>query len=69
MDADHPVRIHRVPVKRSGSGTGAGTRKDREKPIEIRGKYRAEWREFSDPPGTGYTKSRYFLLRVRPSDC
>ena len=52
-----------------GSNTGAGTRKGRESAIEIRGRYRARWREYSNPAGTGYTKFRYLLLRVRPRDC
>ena len=26
---------------------------------------RAQWREYSDPAGTGYTKFRYLLLHVK----
>ena len=47
---------------------GAGTTKDREEPIGIRGLYRARWREYSNPAGTGYTRFRCLLLRVRPRD-
>ena len=49
--------------------TSASTLKGRETPLEIRGRYKADWREFSDPPGTGYTGFRYLLLQVRPRDC
>ena len=49
--------------------TGAGTLKGREKAIGIRGLYRAQWREYSNPAGTGYTRFRCLLLRVRPPDC
>ena len=48
---------------------GAGTTKDREEPIEIRGRYRTRWRDYSNPDGTGYTRFRYLLLRVTPRDC
>ena len=48
---------------------GAGTTKDREESIEIRGRYTARWKEYSDPPGTGYTNFRYLLLHVKPRDC
>ncbi len=51
------------------SGTGAGTRKDREEPIDLRGTYRTDWREFSDPPGSGYTRFRYLLVSVGDRNC
>ena len=43
---------------------GAGTTEGRERPIEIRGRYRAQWREYSSPEGTGHTRFRYLLLHV-----
>ena len=46
---------------------GAGTTDGRERPIEIRGRYRAQWREYSSPEGTGYTRFRHMLLHVKPS--
>ena len=46
---------------------GSGTTKGREMPIEIRGRYRAHWREYSSPAGSGYTKFRYLLLHVKPT--
>ena len=46
--------------------TGAGTLKGREKPIGLRGLYRTQWQDYSNPAGTGYTKFRYLLLQVRP---
>ena len=49
------------------SRAGAGTLKGRENPIEITGKYTPRWKEYSNPPGTGYTKFRYLLLHVMPS--
>lgn len=49
--------------------TSAKTLKGKKIQIDIRGRYRADWREFSDPPGTGYTRFRYLLLQVRPWDC
>ena len=48
---------------------GAGTLKGREVPIETAGKYTPRWKEYSNPPGTGYTKFRYLLLHVKPRDC
>ena len=52
-----------------GPRTSASTLKGRETPLEIRGRYRAEWREFSDPPGTGYTRFRYLLVSVGDRNC
>ena len=49
-----------------GPRTSASTLKGRETPIEIRGQYRAHWREYSNPHGTGNTRFRYLLLNVRP---
>ena len=49
-----------------GRGTGAGTTKDREAPLEISGVYRTRWREYSNSRGTGNTKFRYLLRHVRP---
>ncbi len=49
-----------------GPRTSASTLKGRETPIEIRGRYRADWQEFSDPLGTGYTRFRYLLIQVEP---
>ncbi len=48
---------------------GTGTVKGRERPVEIRRRYRALWQEYSDLGGTGHTKFRYLLLQVRPSEC
>ena len=45
---------------------GPGTTKGRENRIDIRGRYQARWREYSEPPGTGYTKFRYLLLSLTP---
>ena len=50
---------------RAGPGTVAG----RETPIEIRGRYRAQWREYSSPEGTGHTRFRYLLLHVNYRNC
>ena len=47
---------------------GSGTTKGRETPVEIRGRYKAQWQEYSDPAGTGYTKFRYLLLHVNCRD-
>lgn len=52
-----------------GPRTSASTLKGRETPLEIRGRYKAGWREFSDPLGTGYTRFRYLLLQASPRDC
>ena len=48
---------------------GAGTLKGREDPIEIRGRFRTRWREYSNPGGAGYIRFRYLLLHVKPRDC
>ena len=48
-----------------GPRTSASTLKGKETPIEIRGRYRAHWREYSNPQGTGNTRFRYLLLHVR----
>ena len=47
-----------------GPRTSASTLKGREKPIEIRGRYRTDWQQYSDPEGTGYTRFRYLLIHV-----
>ena len=47
-----------------GPRTGAGTMKGRETPLEIRGDYRMEWRDYSRPIGTGDTQFRCLILRV-----
>lgn len=52
-----------------GPRTSASTLKGRETPIEIRGRYRAEWREYSNPEGTGYTQFRYLLVSVGDQNC
>jgi len=44
------------------SGTGAGTTKDRENPLTLKGSYWTQWREYSNPQGTGNTRFRYLLL-------
>ena len=49
---------------RWGPRTSPSTLKGKDIPIEIRGRYRADWREFSNPPGAGSTKFRYLLLSV-----
>ena len=46
---------------------GSGTTKGRETPVEISGRYQAQWQEYSTPPGSGYTKFRYLLLHVNPT--
>ena len=48
-----------------GPRTSASTLKGRETPIEIRGRYRAYWREYSNPQGTGSTRFKYLMLHVR----
>lgn len=52
-----------------GPRAGTGTVRGREGPVEIRGRYRPQWREYSSPEGTGHTRFRYLLLQVRPSEC
>ena len=47
---------------------GAGTVCGRERLIDIGGRYRARWRDYSDPAGTGYTRFRYLLLHVSSRD-
>lgn len=49
-----------------GPRTSVSTLKGRETPLEIRGRYRAQWREYSHPHGMGNTRFRYLLLHVRP---
>ena len=44
---------------------GSGTKKGRETPVEISGRYQAQWQEYSSPPGSGYTRFRYLLLHVK----
>ena len=70
-DADFAVYEGRkiTGTLRWGPRTSASTLRGRETPIEIRGRYGADWREYSDPSETGYTKFGYLLLRVRSRDC
>ena len=49
-----------------GPRTSASTLKGRETPIDIRGRSLAQWREYSNPQGTGNTRFRYLLLHVMP---
>ena len=44
-----------------------GTTKGRETPVEISGRYQAQWQEYSSSPGSGYTRFRYLLLYVKPT--
>ena len=46
-----------------GPRTSASTLKGRETPLEIRGRYRADWQEYSNPPGSGSTRFRYLVPR------
>ena len=41
-----------------------GTKEGRDSPINIRGRYRVDWREYSNPEGTGHTRFRYLILHV-----
>ena len=50
-----------------GPDTSASTLKGRDTPIEIRGRYRAQWQEYSSPSGSGHTRFRYLLLHVKPT--
>ena len=50
-----------------GPGTSPSTLRGKANPIEIRGRYRAKWREYSNPLGTGNTRFRYLLLQVKPT--
>ena len=54
---------------RWGPRTSASTLKGREAPLVIRGRYRADWREYSDPSGTGYTRFRYLMVSVGNRGC
>ena len=67
-DADFVIYEDRVinGILAWSARAGAGTTKGRETPIEIRGRYMAKWREYSNPPGMGYTEFRDLLFRVRP---
>ena len=69
-DADFVIHEGRVINGSLAWSTRAstGTKEGRETRIDIRGRYRVAWREYSDPPGTGNTKFRYLLLRVSPRD-
>ena len=46
---------------------GSGTTKGRETPVEISGRYRVQWQDYSSLSGSGYTKFRYLLLHVTPT--
>ena len=50
-----------------GPRTSASMLKGRETPVEIKGRYRPQWREYSTPQGTGSTRFRYLLLQVTPA--
>ena len=65
----------RIPEEMEGSGilawnssTGTGTTNHREKTIGLKGVYRARWREYSNPSGSGNTRFRYFLVRAMTQD-
>ena len=46
---------------------GSGTTKGSETPVEIRGRYRVQWQDYSNLSGSGYTKFRYLLVHVTPT--
>ena len=61
----HEFRIHQgtaiLGTRSWGPRTGAGTLRNRESPIELRGTYNCHWRDYSSLPGTrGHF--RYLLL-------
>lgn len=46
------------------SGTGDGTKKSRENPIQLRGTYRVSWKNFSSVPTKNYSEFRYLAFEV-----
>ena len=68
-DADFVIYEDRVinGILAWSARAGAGTTKGRETPIEIRGRYMAKWREYSNPPGMGYTEFRDLLFPCETS--
>ena len=67
-DADFVLHQDREIAGKLGWGprTSATTLKGRETPIEIRGRYLAQWREYSNLQGSGNTRFKYLLLHVKP---
>ena len=45
-------------------GTSAGTKRTREQPINLRGKYTLQWRDYSQIKAKYYSKFRYLLVEV-----
>jgi len=44
--------------------TGAGTKKGRERPLDLVGKYQLRWRDFSQVEGGRYGAFRYLVVQV-----
>ena len=73
--ADAAFRIHHGRVFTGpaawGARAGAGTRKGRDRPIDIRGSYTIEWRDYSTVAPTAGGTFRYMVVgvaRVDPHD-
>ncbi len=66
---DASFRIHQGRILtgelRWGSGASRGTMKAREEPIFIKGVYKLNWQDYSEPNEKPYGKFKYLLAEVR----
>ena len=68
-DTDFVIHEDRVINGTLAWSASARTKEGRDNPINIRGLYRADWREFSGPLGTGSTRFSYLLVSMGNQDC
>jgi hypothetical protein len=47
-----------------GAGASKGTMRDRERPLEVKGRHELHWRDYSEPSATGYGLFRYLVVAV-----
>lgn len=65
---DASFRIHQGKVVGGalgwGQGASQGTMRSREKPVELRGKYVMDWKDYSEINASTYGKFKYLLIKV-----